>query len=119
MSQLILSGTFREGIAPLTGRSLQYLQLQDSAAPFDPLVSFDHLERQLTLIDLRAQQAGLTDEQVGIIDRLQEKTADEYSPVPALPCSTEGVRLRMDHLADFLVNPAEARLKRQLGLRGR
>jgi exonuclease V gamma subunit len=111
---------FLEAQMPLTGRSLHYLQPAAGELPVDPPVNYDALDRQLALAEVQhstspiapnAHQAiaplllcGVRD--FGLLDRT----------TPAMAKRHAVTRIALDHLVSFLIHPAEARLKHQLGL---
>ncbi|OPZ82936.1 MAG: RecBCD enzyme subunit RecC [bacterium ADurb.Bin429] len=112
---------FTEAHAPLTGRSLQYLYTASTDVPYDPLVNYETHDRHMALAELATHEGSryspAAGEQLACLlqNYANEVQARTLLPEPATD-ETMPITIPVRHLADFLVNPAEARLKRQLHL---
>ena len=117
---IISADKFVEALAPLNGRSLQYLQIADDNDLYDQFVNYDMHDRILALADLKSQDIRLSfvaNEQLSAILDENNKNITERVTMPvAVNADNSPRRIQIRYLVDFLVNPAEARLKRQLRL---
>jgi hypothetical protein len=117
---LLSTGTFTEAPAPLNGRSLQYLQAANKDNPFDPFDNYDMHDRMLALTELKSQNNQLTNEAnerlSAIINENAKRVEKLFTIEKTLADDTANNKIQINYLVDFLKNPAEARLKRQLRL---
>jgi len=112
---------FAEAQAPLAGRSLQYLYQADADLPYDLLVNYHAHDRLMALAELAAHEASALsptgrERLAGLLDAHQVEVQARITLPEPETAETATVRILVRYLADFLVNPAEARLKRQLYL---
>jgi hypothetical protein len=113
---VIAAGEFKVAEAPLLRTDIRLLQKADSATPFDIFVNYSEKNRLLALTD-SGHQLKITKKQKSEIESRLNDARKVFTASSQLKADVEeAVAIPLARLKEFLHCPAEAALKRHLGL---